>query len=430
LRAPQIAPAAMAAPPKRQRAEAEAGAADGALAVPAGAVHIDGSMLEGGGQLLRNAAALAAVTGAALHVDRIRAGRDRPGLRPQHLAGLHLVADLCGGGGALRGVAVRATAVALAPGPLRCADAVVDPGTAASCVLLAQTALPCLLLGAAAAGGDGVCRLELRGGTDASLAPPVGYLEHVLLPTLRAALGVDAAATLRRRGFYPKGGGAVELAVRALAPGAALPPLRLAERGELVSVRVRAFTAGRVGRAVGERMAAAAAGAVRAALAAGGCGAVAAGGAAVAADAAHEPPARAVGDGCGVLLVAETTAGRLLGASALGARGVTAEAVGAAAAAELVALLASGAAVDDWLVDQLIIFMALAAGESELLCRAPTLHARTAIAVAEALTPAHFSEEVASMGALRRVRCRGAGAPAARGADGGGEHGGAVERGG
>jgi len=40
--------------------------------------------------------------------------------------------------------------------------------------------------------------------------------------------------------------------------------------------------------------------------------------------------------------------------------------------------------------DQLIVFMTLARGESRMLCRTPTLHTHTAIAVAQQLTGAQF----------------------------------------
>lgn len=88
---------------------------------------------------------------------------------------------------------------------------------------------------------------------------------------------------------------------------------------------------------------------------------------------------------------------------------MTAEAVGSGAARELVGTLASGACVDCYLEDQLCIFMALAAGRSAVLTREPSLHTRTAIAVAEALTRARFSlaQEPQREG-LWRIECEGA----------------------
>jgi RNA 3'-terminal phosphate cyclase (ATP) len=364
-------------------------------------------MLEGGGQLLRNASALAAITCTPIMVDSIRAGRSNPGLRPQHLTGLALVERLSRG--SLLGGALNSTAVVLqpGPGPLQCGDSVADTRTAGSCLLLAQTALPCLLLAApppgAAPGAGGASRLELRGGTDASMAPPVGYLEHVLLPSLRRLLGVRVSMDLRRRGFYPKGGGVVTLEAVSLPPGALLPPVVLTERGAVTAIRIHAFTAGRVGEGVGRRMAAAA----EAALRAGGVGP----GVPIECAVVHEPPERAVGDGCGVVAVAETAAGRLLGASGLGERWVAAEEVGRRAGEELAGALRGGACVDDWLQDQLIIFMALAGGESKVVAGEPTLHTRTAVAVAEALTAARFTLAARGDGTWL-IGCTGAGLPA------------------
>lgn len=236
--------------------------------------------------------------------------------------------------------------------------------------------------------------LTLKGGTDASFAPPIGYLQHVFLPTLQrliAPWGTGLSLDLQRRGFFPKGGGVVQLTVPALPPDTPLPAWNLTNRGHLVRIRGWAVVAGKLRAEIAQRMASSATQALRAALddpavlfgAAGassssrrGSGDLmqAAGGstaqqqqrgpAATNSDssvppsilpsvvldivAQHEPPERAVGDGGSIVLVAETSTGCLLGASALTERGVSAEAVGAMAARDLLEELRSGAAVDSW----------------------------------------------------------------------------------
>ena len=334
----------------------------------------------------------------------IRAGRDKPGLRPQHLTGLQLVAKLCGG--SLVGGAVGSSDVTLTPGAaVQAGEHTADTGTAGSCVLLAQSALPCLLLAAPGGGGERTSRLRLLGGTDAAMAPPVDFMRLVLLPTLRAQFRASEAelrADVPRRGFYPRGGGEVVLTARAMQPGTPLPPLRLEHRGAVVAIRGVAFTAGAVPQHVAERMASAA----RAALHAAGFAAPAA-----VIKTRRETPESARGDGAGITLVAETETGCLLGASALGERGVPAETVGTRCGAALAAALASGACVDEYAADQLIIFMALAEGESAVLAPAPlSLHTRTAIAVAQQLTSARFEVQEGPPGATTcLVRSVGAG---------------------
>ncbi len=162
-------------------------------------ITIDGA--SGGGQILRNAIALAAVRGAPVRVTNIRAQRPKPGLRPQHLLGLRAVAELCCG--ELQGAEIGSSEISFAPGTLQSrTDWQLDVGTAGSVTLLLQMLLPAL------AHTPEPSSVTLIGGTDVPFSPPIDYLVRTLLPALRL-MGVEAEVQLLQRGFYPKGGGRV-----------------------------------------------------------------------------------------------------------------------------------------------------------------------------------------------------------------------------
>ena len=164
--------------------------------MPAAPIRIDGSHGEGGGQLLRTAVALAAITGRRLTIDNIRAKREKPGLAPQHVAAVRAVGAVCDA--AIDGLAPGSTALTFDPGRLRGGDFRVDVGTAGSVTLVLQALLP------AVAAGGAPATLVVHGGTDVRAAPPLDYFRAVTLPLL-ARLGVPTRLEVRRRGYFPRG---------------------------------------------------------------------------------------------------------------------------------------------------------------------------------------------------------------------------------
>lgn len=181
-------------------------------------VELDGSLGEGGGQILRTALALSVVTGRSFVLSNIRAGRARPGLLRQHLTGVLAAAEICGA--EVMGAALGSAEVWFEPGPLAPGDYQFDIGSAGSAGLVLQTVLPPLLLAAAPS------TVVITGGTHNSASPSYHFLEQVFAPHVGLEL------MLHRFGFYPAGGGRIHARVN---PGP-MPPIRLVSRGEITRV--------------------------------------------------------------------------------------------------------------------------------------------------------------------------------------------------
>src|SRR4029077_13049807 len=107
-------------------------------------VHIDGSQGEGGGQIIRSAIALALVTGRPVTIDKIRAGREKPGLRRQHLTAVKAAAEICGG--SVSGAEIGSRSLSFKPRQVSGGEYHFEIGSAGSTTLVAQTLLPALLL--------------------------------------------------------------------------------------------------------------------------------------------------------------------------------------------------------------------------------------------------------------------------------------------
>jgi len=182
-------------------------------------ISVDGSVGEGGGQILRTALALSLLTGQPFRIVRIRAGRRKPGLLRQHLTAILAAAEV--GDAAVDGAEPGSAEIVFHPGRVRAGDYQFSVGTAGSTTLVAQTILPALMV----AGEPS--RLVLVGGTHNPFAPPFDFIEQTFLPQL-ARFGPAVKAVLDRPGFYPMGGGRLEIQIR---PVEKLSPVELAERG-------------------------------------------------------------------------------------------------------------------------------------------------------------------------------------------------------
>jgi RNA 3'-terminal phosphate cyclase (ATP) len=198
-------------------------------------VEIDGSLGEGGGQILRTSLALSMITGRGFVMHSIRARRGTPGLRRQHATAVRAAARVCGGTAV--GDDVGSSELQFYPGPAAAGEYVFDVGSAGSTMLVLQTVLPALLL------AEGRSRLELIGGTHNFGAPPFDYVANVFLPVINR-MGPTVRATLDRHGFVPRGGGRVIVEVEP-APAGRLEAVHLRERGRVIRQRVRAYVAGR-----------------------------------------------------------------------------------------------------------------------------------------------------------------------------------------
>jgi RNA 3'-terminal phosphate cyclase (ATP) len=167
-------------------------------------LKIDGSFGEGGGQILRTSLALSVIAKTSIQIERIRANRKKPGLRPQHLMACHAVAAICKG--TLEGASLGSTSIQLFPGKIQGGEYTFDIGTAGSVILLAQALIPICLFASKSS------HIRIFGGTHVMKSPNYDYFDKIFLPAIRQ-LGAVISSKLIRVGYYPKGGGSIEFEV-------------------------------------------------------------------------------------------------------------------------------------------------------------------------------------------------------------------------
>lgn len=309
-------------------------------------IDIDGSLGEGGGQILRSALALSLVSGRPFRLHKLRAGRPKPGLLRQHLAALRAAEAV--GAAEVTGATMGSTELTFVPRTLDGGTYTFAVGGAGSATLVLQTVLPALLHAGSAS------RLVLEGGTHNPWAPPYDFLALSFLPVI-SRLGARVTTALERRGYYPAGGGRFTAEVH---PTSSWQPLELHERGAVLARRARILLAN-----LPASIASAEEGALRRLLPV---------------DlwpVSHEREEDGRGPGNVVLLELQCEHVHEV-LSAFGDPGVSSQTVVQGVVEEARRFLVSEAPVGIHLADQLLLPLALGAGGS-FRTLAPTLHTRT-----------------------------------------------------
>jgi len=353
--------------------------------------EIDVSVMEGGGQIIRITGSLASLLQISVNITKIRAGRASPGLKAQHLTGLHLIKDMSSG--VLRGADFGSKEIFFQPGKIRGGEYQADTKSAGAVCLLAQISLPVALF------APEPTVLNLRGGTNTDMAPQIDAFTEILLPNLKQ-FGPEIEFEVVKKGFFPKGGGEANFFV---SPVKSLRPIQLDDPGKLLSVEGWCFCAGSLPIKVAESIARSFKEELREA------NSPALRGVKVNIETYKETPAAAFGNGSGIVIVAKTSTGCVLGGGALGSPRETTEETGRKAAQDFLEAIECGGCVDKYVQDQMILFMGLADGESVLRTGPVTLHTESAIFITQQLTGAKFDISDDPNNNSWLIRCQGVG---------------------
>lgn len=174
-----------------------------AQALPSDMVRLDGRKLEGGGQIVRIAVALSALTGRAVTIDHIRGNRSgKRGLKASHLAAITTLGELSGS--QLVKAQVGSRSLGFYPPrhedwKARQTESEIDIRlpTPGSVFLVFQALYPYLLHSASA---DRI-HLSIVGGTNVSSSPSYDYVSQVLAPNFARVGLPPLSVSLEKRGW-------------------------------------------------------------------------------------------------------------------------------------------------------------------------------------------------------------------------------------
>jgi len=320
-------------------------------------IEIDGSHGEGGGQMIRTAIALSAITGKPTKLINIRAKRCNPGLSAQHLKGILACAEICDA--KTTGTEIGSSKVTFSPGKISSGIFKINIGTAGSTALILQTLIP------VAIHAPGLIEFQITGGTNVRWSMDFEYMQHIFGHYMKE-IGIDYHISIEKRGFYPKGGGKI---IVKISPGHS-KELDLTKRGTLQQIDVHAIAESRLeSKKVAQRELK-------------GFSSI------------LTPNREFIGyhkaDSIGTSMHAHAHFENCkLGSSVIGEKNISAEQVGKNCATQLKKQIDSGACIDEWMADQILPYMAFA-GLGKIHVADITPHTITNIHVIEKFLPVKF----------------------------------------
>ncbi|MCY0850803.1 RNA 3'-terminal phosphate cyclase [Sulfuracidifex metallicus] len=303
-------------------------------------IEIDGSFGEGGGQILRTLLTLSALTGTPFRLYNIRRNRPKPGLQRSHLSSVNAVSQISNA--QVRGNYLNSTELEFIPHKIEDVNLQVDVGSAGSITLVLQSVLPLIL--------NRRSSIHLKGGTDVPKSPTMDYFRYVFLGALRR-VGIEGKTEIKKRGYYPKGGG--EVHVSEFRGGR---EFSLLEMGEVTDAFVISHVTS-LPLTIAEREANAAFQVLSSRFR------------------VHKEAREDIGIGNGTSTLVFLEGGGIIGSDSLGALGKRAEDVGKEAANNVLRDFLTEAAVDSYLSDMLMVYSSIFGGEykgARLTCHART----------------------------------------------------------
>jgi len=181
-------------------------------------LKIDGGYGEGGGQIIRTAITLSCITKTPIEINNIRKKRKVSGLRAQHLTSIKLLSKICNA--EVEGLKIGSTSIKFVPKNVESCSLDANVGTAGSISLILQVLIPAVSIVRKS------LKLSLVGGTDVSWSPTSNYTKHVLSEAY-SRFGINFSMNIRKRGYYPRGGGMVDIEVF---PSKKITPIHLFQR--------------------------------------------------------------------------------------------------------------------------------------------------------------------------------------------------------